>query len=159
MNHCAVALWSALLTLCFAIARGAVVSDADALSHTASSGTTKLVLNSDQGHDIQVGGTNVATVTSSGIAATGVLSATGGLSDAGKAYVYGSVVNELHVSTSFQPVVWSSAAGDVVTNGAMSWGNNKDIIPTNTGLYRVTAQITMYFEPSASGGERKAMFL
>ena len=41
---------------------------ADKVEHTASSGTTKLTIKSDQGHILDVGGTTVATVAATDVA-------------------------------------------------------------------------------------------
>ena len=121
-----------------------VTSGADSLSHTASSGSTKLAVNSDQGHNLQVAGSNIVEVTSSGVAVTGTLT------QSNKAYVYGTVASALSLSSSFQDVTWSSATA----NGAMSWSNNKDFTPTNSGLYKVSCIVSVYLDSAASNGER-----
>jgi hypothetical protein len=54
-----------------------VVAAADALTHVASSGSTKLGLVSDQGIDLTVGSTTIATASSTGLAVTGALTVTG----------------------------------------------------------------------------------
>ena len=125
-----------------------VTSGADSLSHTASSGSTKLAVNSDMGHELQIAGSNVVEVTSGGVEVTGTLT------QSNKAYVYSNTVSALSLTTSSQDVTWSSTSGDVVTNGAMSWSNNKEFTPTNSGLYKVTAVITVRLEETATAGER-----
>ena len=129
---------------------GAVESAGDAVTHTASSGTTKLSLNSDQGHQIQVGGTNVAVVDSSGMAVTGTFTYTA------KPYVVGHKLSaDLSLSnTVWTDLVWSSSASDVVANGAMSWSSNKIFTPTNSGLYTVTASVVARLESGSTSGER-----
>ena len=123
-----------------------VTSGADSLSHTASSGSTKLAVNSDQGHNLQVAGSNIVEVTSSGVAVTGTLT------QSNKAYVYGSVASTAAstISGSLQDISWSSATA----NGAMSWSNNKDFTPTNSGLYKVSCIVSVYLDSAASNGER-----
>ena len=129
---------------------GAVESAADAVTHTASSGTTKLSLNSDRGHQIQVGGTNVAVLDSSGMAVTGTFTYTA------KPYVVGYKLSaDLSLSnTVWTDLVWSSSASDVVANGAMSWSSNKIFTPSNSGLYKVTASVSARLEAGATAGER-----
>ena len=134
----------AVLILGATIAGAEVTSGADSLSHTASSGSTKLAVNSDQGHNLQVAGSNIVEVTSSGVAVTGTLT------QSNKAYVYGTVASALSLSSSFQDVTWSSATA----NGAMSWSNDKEFTPTNSGLYKVTAVVSAYLESAATTGER-----
>ena len=126
---------------------GAVESAADAVTHSASSGTTKLSLNSDQGHQIQVGGTNVAVVDSSGMAVTGTFTYSA------KPYVVGNQLSaDLSLSsTAWTDLVWSS---NIVSNGAMSWSSNKIFTPTNSGLYMVTASVAARLEPGSTSGER-----
>ena len=123
-----------------------VTSGADSLSHTASSGSTKLAVNSDQGHNLQVADSNIVEVTSSGVAVTGTLT------QSNKAYVYGSVASTAAstISGSLQDISWSSATA----NGAMSWSNNKDFTPTNSGLYKVSCIVSVYLDSAASDGER-----
>ena len=127
---------------------GSVESAGDAVTHTASSGTTKLSLNSDQGHQIQVGGTNVAVVDSSGMAVTGTFTYTA------KPYVAGHKLSaDLSLSnTVWTDLVWSSSASDVVANGAMSWSSNKIFTPTNSGLYKVTVSVCARLEAGATAG-------
>ena len=129
---------------------GAVESAADAVTHSASSGTTKLSLNSDQGHQIQVGGTNVAVVDSSGMAVTGTFTYSA------KPYVVGHKLSaDLSLSaTAWTDLVWSSTTSDVVANGALSWSSNKIFTPTNSGLYMVTASVTARLESGSTAGER-----
>ena len=128
---------------------GAVESAADAVTHSASSGTTKLSLNSDQGHQIQVGGTNVAVVDSSGMAVTGTFTYSA------KPYVIGHKLSaDLSLSNTWTDLVWSSSASDVVANGAMSWSSNKIFTPTNSGLYMVTASVVARLELGSTSGER-----
>ena len=130
---------------------GAVESAADAVTHSASSGTTKLSLNSDQGHQIQVGGTNVAVVDSGGMAVTGTFTYSA------KPYVVGHKLSaHLYLSggTTWTDLVWSSTAGDVAVNGAMSWSSNKIFTPTNSGLYMVTASVVARLELGSTSGER-----
>jgi hypothetical protein len=129
---------------------GSVESAGDAVTHAASSGTTKLSLNSDQGHQIQVGGTNVAVVDSSGMAVTGTFTYTA------KPYVAGHKLSaDLSLSnTVWTDLVWSSSASDVVANGAMSWSSNKIFTPTNSGLYKVTVSVCARLEAGATAGER-----
>ena len=126
---------------------GAVESAADAVTHSASSGTTKLSLNSDQGHQIQVGGTNVAVVDSSGMAVTGTFTYSA------KPYVVGNQLSaDLSLSsTAWTDLVWSS---NIVSNGAMSWSSNKIFTPTNSGLYMVTASVVARLESGSTAGER-----
>jgi hypothetical protein len=126
---------------------GAVESAADAVTHSASSGTTKLSLNSDQGHQIQVGGTNVAVVDSSGMAVTGTFTYSA------KPYVVGNQLSaDLSLSsTAWTDLVWSS---NIVSNGAMSWSSNKIFTPTNSGLYRVSASVVARLESGSTAGER-----
>ena len=126
---------------------GAVESAADAVTHSAASGTTKLSLNSDQGHQIQVGGTNVAVVDSSGMAVTGTFTYSA------KPYVVGNQLSaDLSLSsTAWTDLVWSS---NIVSNGAMSWSSNKIFTPTNSGLYRVSASVVARLESGSTAGER-----
>jgi hypothetical protein len=126
---------------------GAVESAADAVTHSASSGTTKLSLNSDQGHQIQVGGTNVAVVDSSGMAVTGTFTYSA------KPYVVGNQLSaDLSLSsTAWTDLVWSS---NIVSNGAMSWSSNKIFTPTTSGLYKVTLSVSARLEVGATAGER-----
>ena len=126
---------------------GSVESAGDAVTHTASSGTTKLSLNSDQGHQIQVGGTNVAVVDSSGMAVTGTFTYSA------KPYVVGNQLSaDLSLSsTAWTDLVWSS---NIVSNGAMSWSSNKIFTPTNSGLYKVTVSVSARLEAGATAGER-----
>lgn len=123
-----------------------VTSGADSLSHTASSGSTKLAVNSDQGHNLQVAGSNIVEVTSSGVAVTGTLT------QSNKAYVYGSVATSAAspFTGNWQDISWSSATA----NGAMSWSNNKDFTPTNSGLYKVSCIVSVYLDSTATTGER-----
>ncbi len=134
----------AVLILGATLAGAEVTSGADSLSHTASSGSTKLAVNSDQGHNLQVAGSNIVEVTSSGVAVTGTLT------QSNKAYAYGTATNALSFTTSFQDVTWSSATA----NGAMSWSNDKEFTPTNSGLYKVTAVVSAYLETTTTAGER-----